>query len=116
MAEAQYGAAHQRIRAALIGSGVWVGQPCPRCGERMMPGQKLDLDHRTDDAGRRIGGYNGLAHSKCNRAANAWGHQRRAAEANAARSPQRQQEKDFRAARKQRREFRAEFDAAQGDD
>jgi hypothetical protein len=41
----------------------------------MWPGKKLDLDHRTDDQGRRVGGYNGLAHRSCNRSVNAWGRQ-----------------------------------------
>lgn len=79
----------------------------------MMDATTLDLDHKTDSLGRRVGGYNGLCHSSCNRAANAWGHQRRSAEANAARSPERQREKDDLKARKQRREFRSEFDRVQ---
>lgn len=78
MAAPWYGQEHRRIRAALLASGTWVGAPCPRCHEPMWPGDRLDLDHETDDRGRRTGRYNGLSHRSCNRRVNAWGRQGRA--------------------------------------
>jgi len=42
------------------------GAACVRCGRVMLPGEALDLDH-TDDRG----GYLGMAHAACNRAAGA---------------------------------------------
>jgi hypothetical protein len=44
------------------------GQPCPRCGGPMYPGQALDLDHMVP---RSLGGDLGpvaLSHARCNRA------------------------------------------------
>lgn len=60
-----YGAAHQAQRRQAL-AALTPGQPCPRCGHSMWPGQALDLDH-TDDRAT----YLGLAHAKCNRAAGA---------------------------------------------
>ena len=77
MAAPWYGYEHKRIQAALLASGLWLNQPCPRCSMPMLPGQKLDLDHKTDEFGRRAGGYNGLARASCNQRVNAWGRQKR---------------------------------------
>lgn len=81
MAKPQYGHEHRRIRAALIAAWwTWYLQPCPRCGLLMKSAASLDLDHETDDQGRRTGRYLGLSHSKCNRAAGgAAAHARQAA-------------------------------------
>ena len=38
-----YGHAHQAKRAKLLAAAY--GQPCTRCGQPMLPGQLLDLDH-----------------------------------------------------------------------
>lgn len=107
---------HVRLRAALIASGLWVGQPCPICSEPMWPGQKLVLAHEDDENGRSIPGrYKGLAHDTCNAhdagKVNPWGVRTKAAEAVAARSPERQREIDDKAARDLRKQERAEFDA-----
>jgi hypothetical protein len=51
-----YQGAHQAIRRALLPYAY--GQPCHLCGQLMLPGQPLDLDHRPD--GR---GYRGMAHA-----------------------------------------------------
>jgi hypothetical protein len=59
-----YGYGHQQLRKALLPYAY--GQPCPRCGETMLPGQRLDLDHTDDRAG-----YRGMAHATCNRRAGA---------------------------------------------
>lgn len=110
-----YGQTHKRIRQALLAGGQWLGRPCPRCGEPMMDAAALDLDHATDELGRRTGGYvpGGLSHAACNRGANAFGWRRRKAQADAIRTPERQQEKDDLKARKERRQFRSEFDKVQ---
>jgi len=47
------------------------GRPCPRCGQPMLPGQKLDLGHTID---RARGGGNSprrWEHAHCNRKAGA---------------------------------------------
>lgn len=59
-----YGYSHQALRRALLPYAY--GQPCPRCGGTMKPGQKLDLDHTDDRTG-----YRGMAHATCNRQAGA---------------------------------------------
>jgi hypothetical protein len=51
---------YQKLRKALLPSAY--GTPCVRCGEPMLPGQKLHLDH--DDYDRRI--LRGFAHADCN--------------------------------------------------
>jgi hypothetical protein len=60
-----YGAEHQAQRKQALAAFI-PGQPCPRCGHSMWPGQALDLDHTDDRAG-----YHGLAHARCNRSAGA---------------------------------------------
>jgi predicted TIM-barrel enzyme len=61
-----YGAVHQAVREqfkALVASGLAV---CARCGGPFSPGAQFDLDHADDR-----GGYLGVSHSRCNRAAGA---------------------------------------------
>ncbi len=58
-----YGWQHQQLRRALLAALV-PGTACCRCGLPMDLTQSLDLDHNDDRTG-----YNGLAHSRCNRAA-----------------------------------------------
>jgi hypothetical protein len=55
-----YGYQYQKLRKALLPSAY--GTPCVRCGQLMLPGQKLHLDH--DDWDRTI--IRGFAHSWCN--------------------------------------------------
>lgn len=62
--ERGYGADHQRLRAATIDQAY--GQPCTRCGQPMVKGQPLDLDHDDDRSG-----YRGFSHRSCNRQAGA---------------------------------------------
>lgn len=64
-AQRGYGGQHQKLRTALLPFAY--GQPCGRCGQPMLPGQKLELDH--DDHDRTL--YRGMAHARCNRAAGA---------------------------------------------
>lgn len=62
------GWAHQRLRARLLPSAY--GTPCPRCGQLMLQGQDLDLDHT--GLPRALGGRPGqgqMAHESCNRSA-----------------------------------------------
>jgi hypothetical protein len=59
-----YGYTHQVLRRALL-PGAY-GQTCRHCGETMLPGQALDLDHNDDRTG-----YRGMAHAACNRRAGA---------------------------------------------
>ena len=55
-----YGYQYQKLRKALLPNAY--GTPCVRCGEPMLPGQKLHLDH--DDYDRTK--LRGFAHSECN--------------------------------------------------
>ena len=55
-----YGYQYQKLRKALL-PGAY-GTPCVRCGELMLPGQKLHLDH--DDWDRTL--LRGFAHAACN--------------------------------------------------
>lgn len=59
-----YGYDHARIRKARLASAY--GTPCARCGEVMVEGEPLDLDHNDDRDG-----YRGFSHRRCNRAAGA---------------------------------------------
>jgi hypothetical protein len=45
MAKPQYGAEHRRTREELLPHAY--GTACPLCGEPMLRGQELDLDHST---------------------------------------------------------------------
>jgi hypothetical protein len=49
-----YGHAHERLRKVVLVSDPWIGRPCPRCDKPMFPGQRLDMDHLPDEAGRRV--------------------------------------------------------------
>ena len=60
MTKDRYQGAHARIRKATLPYAY--GTPCVRCGEIMLPGQPLHLDHDDDDLGR----YLGYAHAGCN--------------------------------------------------
>jgi hypothetical protein len=55
-----YGYQYQKLRKALPPNAY--GTPCVRCGELMLPGQKLHLDH--DDYDRTK--LRGFAHAACN--------------------------------------------------
>ena len=56
----RYGYTHQRIRKALFPFAY--GGRCHFCGELMLPGEPLDLDHTADGLG-----YRGMTHAECNR-------------------------------------------------
>lgn len=56
-----YGTAHRRTRARLLPDAY--GKPCHLCGELMLTGQRLALDHTPDRTG-----YRGMAHEWCNNA------------------------------------------------
>lgn len=74
-------AKHKALRKALL--PLAYGKVCEFCGELMLRGQNLDLDHVTP---RVLGGVDGptrMAHSRCNRRAGArlgnairWGRQK----------------------------------------
>lgn len=57
-----YGRRHHELRLRML--PLAIGRPCSRCGEPMLEGQPLDLDH-TDDRE----GYRGFSHASCNRRA-----------------------------------------------
>lgn len=61
------GWAHQAERRRLLPAAY--GRPCPFCGQPMLRGQPLDLDHAVP---RALGGDRGprrIAHAACNRRA-----------------------------------------------
>jgi hypothetical protein len=58
--ERGYGYRHQMLRRALLPFAY--GRSCPKCGELMLPGQKLDLGHNDDRTA-----YTGMEHATCNR-------------------------------------------------
>lgn len=61
-------AEYRRQRAALA---PWEGQPCPRCGQPMLEGQRIDAGHSVD---RVLGGAGSALrweHARCNRSAGA---------------------------------------------
>lgn len=112
MAQPWYGEEHRRIRAALLAAFV-DGQLCSLCKEPMFRTQKLDLGHVSDSAGRSIPGrWAGLQHATCNHSSggqvNPYGVRNKPP-----RSPERIAAIAARDARRQRKSFRAEFDAAQ---
>jgi hypothetical protein len=58
----RYAGAHKALRKRLLAAlEREPGQPCPRCGYPMWPGQVLHLDHTDDGAG-----WLGLSHGRCN--------------------------------------------------
>jgi hypothetical protein len=60
----RYDREHEQVRRALL-SSYHPDTPCPRCDQPLgIDPAALDLDHRDDGAG-----WNGLCHSRCNRAA-----------------------------------------------
>ena len=61
MSRAPYRGRHEATRRALLADAA--GRPCVLCGQPMLPGQDLDLDHAPDGSG-----YRGMAHATCNRA------------------------------------------------
>jgi hypothetical protein len=56
---AGYGNSHQKLRKALLPQAY--GKPCARCGQPMLPGQELHLDHTDDRTG-----WLGFSHKVCN--------------------------------------------------
>ncbi len=60
-AERGYGAKHRKTRAASLPDAI--GKPCHFCGELMLAGQPLALDHTEDRTG-----YRGIVHLTCNAA------------------------------------------------
>lgn len=60
-----YGAAHQRMRKAMLPS--MPGSPCTRCGRTLQAGDDVHLDHDDQDRGK----YLGFAHARCNLVAGA---------------------------------------------
>jgi hypothetical protein len=52
---AGYGNQHQKLRKALLPQAY--GKPCYRCGQTMLPGEELHLDHTDDRTG-----YGGFSH------------------------------------------------------
>lgn len=68
-AERGLGGDHQRERRRLL--PLAYGRPCPRCGELMLKGQFLDLDHVVSRCMGGIGGPRVIAHRRCNRSAGA---------------------------------------------
>jgi hypothetical protein len=55
-----YGYQYQKLRKARL-PNVY-GTPCVRCGELMLPGQKLHLDHDDYDCTKLLG----FSHARCN--------------------------------------------------
>lgn len=62
-----YTTEHDRTRAELL-PGAY-GQPCPRCGDPMLPGQDLDLGHSVALAVDPSSKADRIEHSSCNRSA-----------------------------------------------
>jgi hypothetical protein len=60
----RYGYGHRQIRK--LGLPYAYGTPCVRCGELMLPGQLLHLNHADDGIG-----YLGFSHAACNTRAGA---------------------------------------------
>jgi hypothetical protein len=61
----RYGARHRAVRAQTAPYAV--GKPCARCGQTMLAGQAVQLDHADDGSGR----YLGYSHRSCNARAGA---------------------------------------------
>lgn len=55
----KYGSRHRAIKAALTPFAY--GKPCLHCGQPMLPGQELHLDHTPDGVA-----YRGMVHAFCN--------------------------------------------------
>lgn len=65
MATRPRGHEHRRKRAELL--PLAYGNPCPLCGELMLRGQKLDLDHSRPFARGNTGPGDRMTHASCNR-------------------------------------------------
>lgn len=63
--ERGYNARHRKLRAELLPNAYYT--PCTRCGQLMLPGQELHLDHDDNDRTQ----YRGFSHAKCNVSAGA---------------------------------------------
>jgi hypothetical protein len=57
-----YGWRHQQLREAWKRKVAAGGETCARCGQEILPGEPVDLDHRDDRQG-----YLGPSHRACNR-------------------------------------------------
>lgn len=105
MAAPAYSGDWQRLRKASYRSGIWIGQPCPRCLEPMWPGQRLHLGHVVDVAAGGFGGPVRWEHASCNeRAGSIAGSARRKARIAKTRTPAEQQAHDQRISKQMRRE------------
>jgi len=62
-----YGHHHRKQRATQLPHAY--GQPCPRCGQPMLPGQDLDLGHTDDIAHGGADSPRRIEHAHCNRQA-----------------------------------------------
>ena len=60
----RYDKGHRLTRAVTVAQAI--GKPCVRCGELMLEGQALHLDHADDG-----NGYLGYSHASCNARAGA---------------------------------------------
>jgi len=63
-----YGAAHERLRAALAPQVATGAVRCARCGERIGIGAPWDLGHTDHPHAKRLGLYLGPEHRHCSRA------------------------------------------------
>jgi 5-methylcytosine-specific restriction endonuclease McrA len=62
--ERGYGSDHQHRRTALLPAAY--GEICPLCGEVMLPGQALALDHTVPLAEDRSSVGDRIVHAECN--------------------------------------------------
>jgi hypothetical protein len=60
-----YDSRHDATRRRLL--PLAYGQPCPRCGEPMLRGQKLDLGHPTARSVDSRARADRIEHARCNR-------------------------------------------------
>jgi hypothetical protein len=60
-----YGYPHRVARSILLPAAI--GTPCPLCGELMLSGQALDLDHRVRLVDDATSVADRIVHAKCNR-------------------------------------------------
>lgn len=109
MPQPQYSGEHERVRAALVAAYA-PGQLCAICHKPMCGAPRfLDLCHRTDELGRRTGGWLGLGHRACNRSANSWNKLGKGT----ARTPEQVTQVKARESRRAAKRARAEFDRVQ---
>lgn len=67
MASSPYGVDHRRARARLLPKAY--GKPCPLCGEVMLRGQDLQLDHSTALVENPSSRGDRIVHGRCNESA-----------------------------------------------